>query len=389
MPKLIITLILLLSIGAAAFGCEAASVPSTSPILTPSQSAGTTTSTPTTASPLSWLLQAVPAGDIVNLTYNDIEALSASQSQAIPPDAASLQEKIKWWTTFQNYVVAGQTYYTVTDIFFDIVNLKGALTVWYQDQSSIGISGGRLDLAALRETLKPYQYTEEDYLGCLIFSRGQQPAVDAQPSWSMWLPPIFAVVEDVKNAEGAVSLIITAGNSGDNDVSKAKSTIQSALKSYQDKKTLAYQSTAITPLINSLGQVGSAYISQDTSLQEELQGIKPEETASYIGTGKLDPYGRLAITFRKDGNDSILEFILGYDTNAIAQSNVSTLEKRLSSGRRMITAQPVSQVWKVREVKAIGPFLHATVQLVEQPNGKMLNLANMLFMKDYLFLAPN
>src|SRR5450759_4474555 len=109
------------------------------------------------------------------------------------------------------------------------------------------------------------------------------------------------------------------------------------------------------------------------------------ERSSDIGTGKLDPYGQLAITFRKDGNDSILEFILGYDTDAAAQSNVTTLEKRLSEGRRGFTGQPVSEIWKVREVKANGEFLHGTVQLVEQPDGKTLNFANMLFLKDYLF----
>ena len=357
--------------------------------LTPSPSIGTQTSTDATAGPLSWLLQAAPAGDIVYLTYDDIEALSASQNQAIPSGAASLEEKTKWWTTFQNYVVASGAYYTVTDIFFDIVNLKGALTVWYQDQSSINISGGQLDLAALREMLKPYQYTEENYLGYPIFSRAQQPAVDTQPGWSKWLPPTFGIIEGVKNGGDTVSLILTASNSGDNDVSKARSTIQSALKAYQDKKTLAYQSTAITPLINSLGRVGSAFISQGTSLQAELESIKPEDRPSYIGTGKLDPYSQLAITFRKDGNDSILEFILGYDTDAIAQSNVTTLEKRLSEGRRSFTGQPVSEIWSVKEVKANGSFLHGAVKLIEQPDGKTLNFANMIFLKDYPFLSPN
>ena len=139
-------------------GCGERSTPSTKPTnsaASPGQTqASQVSASPTPInSPLNYLLQAVPADNISFMTFNDIPYLSASQNQAIPSRDATPREKIDWWTTFQFYIITNSNSFpTVADVSgFDAVDLEGALTVMYRDQTSLNIYGGHLVITALRE----------------------------------------------------------------------------------------------------------------------------------------------------------------------------------------------------------------------------------------------
>lgn len=377
-------------------GCGERSTPSTIPTnsaASPGQTqASQVSATSATASPLNYLLQAVPADNISSLMFNDIPYLSASQNQAIPSRDATPREKIDWWTTFQFYIITNSNSFpTVADVSgFDVVDLEGALTVMYRDQTTLNIYVGHLDITALREKLKPYQYTEESYLGYPIFYGIPQPTLDIGPLMADLSPRAFGVIEGVKTSGDTVSLIIRVNKTSGNDVIKAKNTIQSVLQAYQDKTTLAYRSGGLTALANSLGGVGAAFITEDPNPETGfLEGMTPEKRESYVGPGKLTPYGRLAITQGKDKSDFVIDFILEYDSNATAQSNAETLQKRLSEAQSSIRNKPLSELWTVKEVKTMGPYLHGKVKQIERPNGTTEGLVGMVFAQDYLFLYPN
>jgi hypothetical protein len=255
--------------------------------------------TPLPATPLSWLLRVVPSGKVKHLMYNDVPALSAYQNQAIPSRQASMEKKRDWWSTFQRDILASYSFPGVIDISIDI---QGMLMVSPQ----MTILGGHLDTAALQEKLKSYQYTEESYLGYPVLSGVPQSTIPVNPPLAEWMPRAFGIIDGIKTNGDIVSIILMSTN---NDVIQAKNAVQYILKSYQDKTTLAYKSGGITALANSLGLVGSAFITVDPGLENMLQGIAPEERERYIGPGKLSSYSQLAISFRKSGNDSIVEFI--------------------------------------------------------------------------------
>ena len=340
------------------------------------------------ASPLAWLLRAVPSEQIESLWYSDIPALSAYQNQAIPSRETSPQEKIKWWMTFQRNVLAGSSFPTVTDVWgFDAVDMLGGLTFYRQEYPSVSIFAGHFDIANFREALKAYKYSEESYLGYPLFYGIPQNVFDVRPPLFDFSPRAFSIIEGVKTSGDEVSLIVMAEKFSDVDVTRSKMAVQSVLQAYEDKTALAYSSDGLAALVNSLGRVGSAFIAVDFRV-DIPEWMSAEERASCVGPGKLSPYNQLAITLQKEGDDFVLEFILDYGNSAIAMANAATLESRLREGLSF-TKKPLADLWTVREVKGDGSLLRARVKLIQQPGGTTRNLTAMIFSGDYWFLYPN
>lgn len=361
---------------------------SSNPSLNSGVISASTTGSVKDAGPLSWLLRAVPADNIKYLGYSDIPALSSYQGQPIPSHQASVRERIDWWTTIEREVLSGTSFPTIIEVWgFDAVDIKGSLTVWYQDQTSLDIFIGNFDIPAFREKLESYQYQEESYLGYPVFTGVPPAAVDISPPLPAWFPRACGIIGDVEISGDKISFIILA-NTPENDKQKAENILQTALKAYQDKTALAYRSGGITDLANSLGRVGSAFIREDFSFELDLQHMPAAEREKFTGPGELSPYERLAITYRKEGNEPIVEFILAYETNAIAESNIDTLQKRLNEGGSF-TNKPLSEFWTVKDVKANGLFLVGAVELLEQASGRTISFGVMVFGGDYFFLAPN
>jgi len=277
------------------------------------------------ASPLVWLLHAVPAAADM-IMFSDIPALSTYEGQAIPSRQASMQEKMEWWSTFQRYALGGIPYNGLPELWgFDGVDAQGLLTFW-----------------------------------------------------------------PMKVDGDTVNLIIMSGQSGD-DPLRAKANIEAVLKAYHDKTTLAYGSGGITALADSLGKVGSAFITTRSDLEETWQRMdaaQKDNLKTAIGPGELDPYNEFAITYRKEGDSPLLEFVLAYDSAAAAEANTETLRVRLSEARSVGYHAPLTDLWTVRYVTAEGRFLRATVELIPQENGNTIYLAGMIYLPDYWFLLP-
>ena len=107
------------------------------------------------------------------------------------------------------------------------------------------------------------------------------------------------------------------------------------------------------------------------------------------GPGELDPYDALAMTYRWEDDSILFEFILAYETPAIARANVPVLRERLSQGRFFhFYDTPLSEVWTIQGVTSSGSLLRATVRLVDTaPLGDWL-FVDMIYVVDYWFLYP-
>jgi hypothetical protein len=99
----------------------------------------------------------------------------------------------------------------------------------------------------------------------------------------------------------------------------------------------------------------------------------------------------VAITFKKSGNDSILEFVLTYDNSAKAKLNIKALRTRVTEGHSAAMSKSLmglNGLWTVQEVEAEGRFLRASVK-VNEVNGKLVtSIIRLLWMPDFYFLYP-
>jgi len=143
----------------------------------------------------------------------------------------------------------------------------------------------------------PYQYTEESYLGYTVISGMPQPASDLTEEMTGRLPRAYGVIDGMKVDGDTVNLIVMVNQEGENDSLQAKANVKAVLKAFHDRTALAYVSGGITDLANSLGKVGSAFITTYTGLLKIYQSFDSEQKEAVreaIGPGKLSPYNELA-----------------------------------------------------------------------------------------------
>jgi hypothetical protein len=211
--------------------------------------------------------------------------------------------------------------------------------------------------------------------------------VQVFPPLSDFFPRAFGIVDVVSTATDRTSLVLMANPTAERDVEKAKTAVESALKAFQDKTSLAYQAGGIAPLADSLGRVGAAFIANPSALSfEPLQTMTADQRTGFTGPGKLAAYKEVAVATH--GKGELLEFTLAYDSPSAASSNTGVLEQRLKQGQS-IANRALSTLWTVREVKAEGAYLKAEVNLLPLASGKFINFGAMIFSQDYLFLAPD
>ncbi len=342
-------------------------------------------------SPLSWLLRAVPA-TTDTIMYSDIPALSTGEGQAIPSRQASVKEKFEWWSTFQRYALTGIAFNGVHELWgFDGVDVQGLLTFW-PPLPPITVLGGNLDTAAFREKMKSYRYDEENYPDYTVIYGMPQPAGDLTESMAGMMPRAFGVIDGLEVDGEIVNLIIMTGSDGADDPLPAKSQVETVLKAYRDRTTLAYGSGGITALADSLGKVGSAFLTKRSDLKEtwgRMDATQKDSLKTAIGPGELSPYNEFAITYRREGDRRLLEFVLSYDSAPAAQANAATLRARLTEARSVYQKTPLADLWKVGDVAAAGSYLCATVELIPRDIGTSINLTAMIYALDYWFLYPD
>ncbi len=342
-------------------------------------------------SPLSWLLRAVPANADV-IMYSDIPALSAGEGQAIPSRQATVKEKFTWWSTFQRYSLAGIPFNGIHEFWgFDGVDVQGVLTFW-PPLPPITVLGGNLDTTAFREKMRSYRYNEETYLDYTVIYGVPQPAGDLTEALAGMMPRAFGVIDGLEVGGDTVNLIIISGSDGADDPLPAKSHIDTVLKAFWDRTTLAYGSGGITALAESLGKVGSAFLTTRSDLEEiwrKMDAVQKDTLKAAIGPGELSPYDEFAITYRQERGSRLLEFVLSYDSAPAAVANVETLRTRLTEARSSYHTTPWADLWTVRDVAAAGSYLSATVELIPRDNGKYIYLTAMIYALDYWFLYPD
>jgi len=395
MKRILVWLPLILTLLLALAGCNSG-IPATSP--------GKPAQTPILGTtPLTWLLQAVSQDTSSYITYHDVRTISAFQKQTIPPREASMQEKAAWWTAIQQYAIAGHSFPTSPEIWgFDDVDQEGSLWIYLGPQQ-LSLVMGKLDTMAFREKMKSYQYIEEDYLGYPVISGTPHYP---EPNYHMddLLPRAYGVIDGIPTNSGAMNLVIIPERRDDyllleDEVGEVKTAIQSVIKAYHDKTSLAYQTGGITTLASRMETVGSAILANPNDLQFDewldLKGLSPqqlkEEKAFYIGPGTLSPYSQVAFTQTKVGSDRIIKFILTYSDSTTARKNVPVLEERLKSGHSLLWNKPLTDYWTVQEVTTDGSYLEATVRINEpQPkDGTGYSVGISVFTGDYWFLYPD
>jgi hypothetical protein len=341
----------------------------------------------TSNEPLSYLLRVVPA-TVDTIMFSDIPVLSASEGQSIPSRQASQEERVAWWTSFERQLLAVYSAPAIDELWgFRGVDIQGILN-WPPLQTTV--LGGMFDTTAFREKMKSYGYNEESYLDYIVISGKPKPIGDLTEQTAGMMPRAYGVIDGMKVDGDTVNLIIMSTQGAGEDVLRVKASVEAMLESYHDKTTLAYMGGGITDLASSLGNVGSAFITKRSDLEEiwqKMDAIQKDKLKKAIGPGELDPYKGFAITYYKEGESRLLEFVLAYDSAAAAEANTETLRTRLAEAHSILYGT-LSEIWIVRHVTAEGPYLRATVELVSQEGGKAIYLAGMIYAPDYWFLLP-
>lgn len=336
--------------------------------------------------PLSYMLRVVPA-TVDMIMFSDIPVLSASEGQSIPSRQASLEERVAWWTSFQRHLLAVYSAPAIDELWgFRAADIQGILN-WPPLQTTV--LGGMLDTTAFREKMKSYGYNEESYLDYIVVSGTPQPTGELTEQIAAMMPRAFGVIDGMEVEGETVNLIIMSAQSA-NDPLQAKTNIEAILKAHHDKTSLAYRNGGITDLANSVGKVGSAFITTRSDLEatwERMDTTQKDNLKTAIGPGELDPYNEFAITYRREGDGRLFEFIMAYDSAADAEANTETIRTRLAEAHSTIYG-PLSDLWTVQDVVAEGRYLSAAVELIPQESGKPFYLTGMIYAPDYWFLLP-
>lgn len=343
------------------------------------------------ASPLTVMLRAVPRKAGTELLYNDLVALSDYENVTIPSREASLDEKMKWWRAIQDSILFGYSYPVSAEVWgFDSTEVKAILTV--TGDPSLTILYGNLDTAALRQKLNTYGYKEEQYLGHSVFVW----TPDATDEVLRLLPRAFGIIADVEAVADSAILVLMAG-SGNSEagVTTARDVVEAALAAYEEGTGLAYGTSGIASLAQSLGGAGSAFLTEDPRFEQTMQAIDSEEREKVrlaIGPGTIDNYSEsapeVAIAYSKKGESYIIDFYLALGA-PMAELSVPVLERRLKEGRSYTLDEPLTELWSVLEVQSEGPHLHATVELTEQTARDSDFFGRMIYTRDYWFLSSD
>ena len=209
--------------------------------------------------PLSLMLQAVPPAGTTTLMYNDFPALSEYRDHEVPPRTASIEERVAWWISIQDFLLWGYPFPFITELWgFDVVDVSGILTFW--GEGPVTILSGDLDTNAFRQKLLSYRYEEDTYLGLPVFSGIPEPNENIKPDI---LPRAFGIINGVRTGAEPVNFIVMSG-SGDDDVESARQGIEATIAAYHQNSSLADESNPLTILASSVGEVGAAYITTDT-----------------------------------------------------------------------------------------------------------------------------
>jgi len=339
------------------------------------------------STPLTLMLHAVPPAGTTTLLYNDIPALSEYRDHEVPPRTASIEDKMEWWISVQDYILWGYPFPFVTEHWgFDAVDVSGILTFW--GEGPVTILSGDLDTNAFRQKLLSYGYTETTYLGSPVFSGIPEPNEDINFDI---LPRAFGIINGVRTGREPVNFIVMSEGSGD-DIEFARQSIETAIAAYRQKASLADESNPLIKLADSIKEVGAAYITTDnrfTHVIEQSTEDHLERIRAAIGPGELDPYDAMAMTYRGEGERIVFDFILAYETTAAARANVPVLRVRLSQGHSFLSHNtPLSEIWTIEDVTSSDSQLRATVHLVDTaPLGDLL-FVSMVHVVDYWSLYP-
>jgi hypothetical protein len=266
------------------------------------------------------MLHAVPAQVTTTILYNDIPALSEYHNVAIPPRTAPEEDKIEWWTSFQNVILWGYPFPVFSEVWgFDSVDISGMLTYW--GEGPVTILSGNLDTEAFRTKLISYGYEESTYLGLSIFSG--IPESKAVLNVDI-LPRAFGIINGAGPENEPYNLIIMS-EAGDNDVEFGRRLVEDAFYAYRQKVSLADETNSLARLAEAAGRAGAVYATVDNRFMYVMAQVTEEqfeEMKTAAGPGILDPYRAVAMTYRRESGRVVFDFILDYKTSAEAVSGV-------------------------------------------------------------------
>ena len=334
--------------------------------------------------PLPRLLQFVPGPGDFDLTFYDIPAISFDRRLAVPPPESHPYYKDKWWSAIAEMgpgIVRDDTWE------IDPTGIQGVLQVF--GPPTLEIIGGHIDTAGMRQKLQEYRYSRETYRGCDVFSADPEAVEGISTGFSMSLPQAVGIIEDVTVGQDSYTVILMVNDIFDKDVSRARETVETAIKTYRDNTSPGFQTGPAAEIARSLGRTGSLFITEDGGFggfEKRLQETRPENLESLrraIGPGNLGPYRHLAAAYRGYNFTASVEFVLAYDDPAAARENVEPLRERLTKGRIYGPDMPLTQVWKVQEVRTEGRLLRATVKLTGEEI--FYNLSGMIYTLWYLY----
>jgi hypothetical protein len=333
------------------------------------------------------MLHAVPAQVTTTILYNDIPALSEYHNVAIPPRTAPEEDKIEWWTSFQNVILWGYPFPVFSEVWgFDSVDISGMLTYW--GEGPVTILSGNLDTEAFRTKLISYGYEESTYLGLSIFSG--IPESKAVLNVDI-LPRAFGIINGAGPENEPYNLIIMS-EAGDNDVEFGRRLVEDAFYAYRQKVSLADETNSLARLAEAAGRAGAVYATVDNRFMYVMAQVTEEqfeEMKTAAGPGILDPYRAVAMTYRRESGRVVFDFILDYKTSAEAVSGVPVLRERLKQGRSYLYEKQLSKIWTIEDVSTHGSLLRAKVRPIDATLSYDFLFIGMVYAVDSWFLYPS
>lgn len=365
-------LILLAIILAGAGSCD---------VITGNFSAGNETSDITS------MLRFLPCDGTTTMLYNNLQTLTEQQGSEVPLRVASSEEKEGWWTSVQSSVLWGYPNPLDQDLWgFDTVDVTGILTAW-GDYTPVTVLSGNLDAAAIRQKLLSFHFEETPLFESALFVADP---TSGYPSPGPNFPLAFGIVEAADSHDKPSSYILMSEPGGTN-ISLARESIEGAITAYHQKASLADSYNQVRTLADSLGEVGSAFLANETRFAFVL-GIIDEtifgQIKAAIGPGEINYYEALSLSSRMVDGATVLEFILAYQLPDDASTDAPVLKERLVQGRNLRTGIPLSDLWTVSDVGTSGTLLRANVNLTEKAKADELFFTAMIYTIDYWFLYP-
>ncbi len=338
-------------------------------ILTACAGAGNTTAT----TDLDSLLRVVPADSSPTIMYNDLVLLSEYGGVEKPGKDASIEIKVPWWLSFQDYVMAIHPFPLFTQVWgFDITDVRATLKVSYGSaNASLTVLYGDIDTDAFLATLTAYGLTVEEYQGYQVLYGRPQTGTE---SYDTYMPIAYGVIEDGRHSMLLMSESATGG------IAAARALIENAIDAFNSGTSIRDGDSAEARLLGSLGRPAAA-----TMTTEPVPQLSGDQAAD-MGPGVLQPYEARAMTLTREGDQTHFRFTLAYSSPGPAADNENVLKGRLEQGRSVTLNTELSKVWTVNSVAADGPLLKADVVLSNTAVAKKSLFRDMVNALDYRFL---